>query len=392
MEDVRSGLNVIRTLLKLGRFQQAANAYIGEFGDALLHNLEAHTVTLSVLRPMFPKGWDELPKDMTTKDAIFLAHYASAALNAHDEDKPVLTEMGSIVRAYFSERDWSNATVILHNSAAGLLRLNRVAQSVRMHTLALDLAISSEDKERIFMGRLNVFFCQALQGQWPEAAATWQLVSEMGRAWSRPAYRLGRAENDYAWFHFWRGTLQEEHFSAVEQLASKGKDRTIIRDLHRLRGVWRLERGEWALAAASYQEAVRLARERNLSDADSEIGLALAKHHLGQLPRPRDETERLAQLRNPAHRHLAMVWLAIGDSEQAKHHALAAYKWAWADGEPYVHRYELTKTTELLQQMSVPIPNLAPYDQAKEEPLPWEADVRAAIEMLRAEKQARPKK
>ncbi|GEM_PF-3111220 len=73
----------------------------------------------------------------------------------------------------------------------------------------------------------------------------------------------------------------------------------------------------------------------------------------------------------------------FGDPAQAKPHALAAYRWAWADGEPYVHRYELTRTTELLQQMNVPIPNLPP----KDEPFPWEADVRAAIEKLRAEKE-----
>ena len=88
-------------------------------------------------------------------------------------------------------------------------------------------------------------------------------------------------------------------------------------------------------------------------------------------------------------RLLAQLWLALGDHEQAKHHALAAYRWAWADGEPYVHRYELTKTTELLQQINVPIPNLLPYDPAKDEPFPWEADVRAAIEKLRAEKEAK---
>jgi len=94
----------------------------------------------------------------------------------------------------------------------------------------------------------------------------------------------------------------------------------------------------------------------------------------------------LAQLRQPAYRFLAQLWLALGEYEQAKKHALAAYKWAWADGEPYVNRYEVTKTTELLQQMNVPIPNLPPYDPDKDEPFPWEADVRAAIEKLRAEK------
>lgn len=72
--------------------------------------------------------------------------------------------------------------------------------------------------------------------------------------------------------------------------------------------------------------------------------------------------------------------------------SLLAYRWAWADGEPYVNRYELTKTTELLQQMNVPIPNLPPYDPAKDEPFPWEADVRAAIEKLRVEKAANNEK
>ena len=169
------------------------------------------------------------------------------------------------------------------------------------------------------------------------------------------------------------------------------KNRTLNEHLGlALRGDWRLTQGEWALAAASYQEAVRLARDtRSVIDVASETGLALAKHHLGQLANPREEAERLAQLRNPAHRLLAQLWLALGDHTQAKHHALAAYKWAWADGEPYVHRYGLTQTTELLRQMNVPIPNLPPYDHANDEPLPWEADVRAAIEKLRAENEAK---
>ena len=124
-------------------------------------------------------------------------------------------------------------------------------------------------------------------------------------------------------------------------------------------------------------------------DASSETGLALAKHHLGQLANPREEAERLAQLRDPAHRLLAQLWLAIGDAEKAKNHALAAYKWAWADGEPYVRRYALIESTKLLRQMNVPIPNLPPYDPAKDEKLPWEDEVRAAIEKLRAKKKVK---
>ena len=156
----------------------------------------------------------------------------------------------------------------------------------------------------------------------------------------------------------------------AERLATEGKNRSTTSDLHRLRTQWRLEQGEWALAAASFAEAVRMARESGILDSNSETGLALAKHHLGQLSAPPQEAERLAQLREPSHRYLAMLWQAIGNLDQAKHHALAAYKWAWADGEPYVNRYELAKTTELLQQSNIPIPNLPPYDPAERRTLP----------------------
>ena len=51
-----------------------------------------------------------------------------------------------------------------------------------------------------------------------------------------------------------------------------------------------------------------------------------------------------------------------------------------------LNRYELTKTTELLREMEVPIPELPAYDPVKDEPFPWEADVQVAIEKLRKEK------
>lgn len=82
----------------------------------------------------------------------------------------------------------------------------------------------------------------------------------------------------------------------------------------------------------------------------------------------------------------------IGDHEQAKKHALAAYQWAWADGEPYVYRYELNKARALLEKLGAELPKLPVYDPAKDEKLPWEDEVAAAIEKLRAEKEAKNRK
>ena len=132
-----------------------------------------------------------------------------------------------------------------------------------------------------------------------------------------------------------------------------------------------------------------MARAVGQLDPGSESLLALAQFHLGQLGDPRHEAEQLANAKQPAHRGLANLWLALGDHDQAKKHALAGYKWAWAGGEPYVHRYELTKSLALLENLRVPIPNLPPYDPAKDQKCPYEDELAAAIGKLRAEKEAR---
>lgn len=390
LDDVRNGLHVVRTLLKLGHYQQAANAYQGDLSNALLFNLNAYAEILSLLKPFFPNGWGELPREVDASAGSGLANSAAGALSYCGELAAALAASGASLQAELEAEDWSNTAGFLGNISHNLAAQNRLAPALRTHSLALEVATLSEYKQGVFMSRLFLLNDQSRLGQWAEAAATWSLLDPMGRAWSRAVYRPGQAEQSYAWFHFSQGSLQEAHLAEAERLAAQGKDRTIIRDLHRLRGDWRLTQGEWALAAASYQEAVRLARDtRSVIDADSETGLALAKQHLGQLAHPFEEAQRLAQLRDPAHRFLAQLWLALGDTAQAKHHALAAYKDAWADGEPYVHRYELTQTTALLQQLNVPIPNLPPYDPTKDEKLPWEDEVRAAIEKLRAKKEAK---
>ncbi len=386
LEDVRNGLHVVRTLLKLERLQQAATAFLGDLSTALRVNLEAHAECLSLLRPFFPAGWDELPQDVTAAHGRRLAGIAAIALRHSGELGASLDAHGVTLRADLATGISTNTSTSLRNISLCLADQNRLAQSLRVDELALELSMLAKVDQGIFLSRRNLFAHQSLLGQWVEAATTWRLLDPMGRAWSRNHYMPGDAEERFAQFQFWQGTLQEEHLAKAERLAAESTNRVTIRRLHRLRGDWRLELGEWAQAAASYQEAVRLARERSLPDAHSETGLVLAKHRLGEVTDPQHEAERLVQARDPAHRLLAQLWLALGDRDKAKHHALAAYKRAWADGEPYVFRYELTKATEMLRQMSAPIPTLSLYDPAKDKPFPWEADVRAAIEGRRAKK------
>ena len=223
-------------------------------------------------------------------------------------------------------------------------------------------------------------------GQWESATELWQLLDPMGRTWSRNAYRPGYAEYRYALFCFYQGNLTEAYLAQIEELVRQGKGRLLIRWLHSLCGEWSLERGDSEAAAKSLRIAVLMAREVGQSDANAETGLAVAQLHLGQLDDARREAERLTSAKERANRLLAELWVLVRDREQATKHALAAYKWAWADGEPYVRRYELNKATELLDRLGVEIPKLPPYDPEKAEKIPCEDEVIAFIEKLKREK------
>jgi hypothetical protein len=82
---------------------------------------------------------------------------------------------------------------------------------------------------------------------------------------------------------------------------------------------------------------------------------------------------------------MADLWLAIGDHYQPNKHAVHE---AWADGEPYVYRYELNKARALWERLAAEIPVLPPYDPAKDRKLSWEDELNAAIQKRRTEKEA----
>ncbi len=389
LEDVRPGLSVVSTLLRLGHFQQACDAYRGGLSDALLFNLEAHSEVLALLEQFFGEGWGTLPRDVHDVSAAYLANSAGIALSGSGNSESAALAYAASLKLRIDSQDWHSTPTNLHNVSVALVSSNRLAAALRSLDLALQLSDANGYREGVFVGRLHLFSLQSQVGLVDEAWRLWEQLDAMGREWSRRVYRAGWAELELAVAEYRQGNFDEELFDNAERLAADGRSRSVVRGTYGFRGDWYLDNSHWKQAASGYSEAVRMARERSLTDSASETGLALAKWYLGELVEPRAVAERLAMLRRPSHRRLARLWLAIGEGDQARHHALAAYKWAWADGEPYVHRFELTKTTELLEEMGVPIPELPPYDPAKDEPFPWEADVRAAIERLRAEKEAR---
>jgi len=98
MADVEAGLQVVRTLLKLGHYQHAADALDTDLVLALLVNLEAHVETLEILRPFFNEGWDQLPKELDTDNSSVLANTGALALSNCGAYKQATPTTSKVVR------------------------------------------------------------------------------------------------------------------------------------------------------------------------------------------------------------------------------------------------------------------------------------------------------
>lgn len=388
IEDLSAGLHLIRVYQRLGRFDSAASALIGDFAGAMLVNLEAHSEILALLRPFFSNGWMDLPAHMPSYMASHLANYAGVSLDNFFEFSESLQAYGASLGCEMSDRNWGRVVTQLNNIAVSSMDQNLLERGARSAKLALDLSLASGDPESVFKSRLLDLRFQAVLGKNENFVASREIVENMGIDWPRTSYRKGALEYWVARWRASRGMEVEEYMKKAELIAEQHNSRSVLREIYRLRGSWEFSRSDFEPAATSFGRAVLMARERRIQDARSETGMILSKFNLGRLSEKeaKDEAQRLSDLRQPDHRYLAMLRRELGDLRQARIDALAAYRWAWADGEPYVDRYELDRSAELLQELNVPIPDFPPFDPSKVEPFPWEADVRAAIEEIKAEK------
>lgn len=89
------------------------------------------------------------------------------------------------------------------------------------------------------------------------------------------------------------------------------------------------------------------------------------------------------------HNSAAEVYLTLSEHDKAEEHAIAAYKSAWADGPPYVFWWSLERAKKVLAALNVEPPEMPPFDPNKVEPVPYEDEIRALIEELKAEKAAK---
>jgi hypothetical protein len=357
------------------RFEKALEAYKGGLSLALQFNLGALSEVQSVLKPFFPDGWMEKTVPLKARDLIYVLNEAAIALHtAHPQQAWTLLEKS--IKLQLERFDASQVATGLRNLAWVSWNTNKLAEAFRLRSLAFEIGKDAYDEEEIFAGKLSLFAAGVEFGDQTETDRLWRELSDLGRNWSRAKYRPGDAEKYHIRNLFYRGELTEDVLVRAERLASKGRNRGAIQELFELRGSWQLAKADPQRAVDSLVQAVGIAREFGRHESRSEALLLLAKLRSGARFDVRAEVERLGESANDAALTIAEIWHAIGDHAQARQFALRAYRWAIADGEPYVRRYHLTRAKTLCDEMNMKLASTARYDPSKITQYPWETAAR----------------
>ncbi|MBL8179060.1 MAG: DUF4062 domain-containing protein [Bryobacterales bacterium] len=388
MADVFAGVSIVRVLIKMDRYQQACEVLKTDLGVALIFNLDAASEVVALCRPFFPGGWAAPPRDVTGTFADHLTSLAMVSLLTSgansDSESIIKVQLERVLKS----KDWKAVSSWLISLAVALESESALSMAARSSMTSLGFALLSGDAESIFLARMIRFRHLFNEGNWQAAQEEWDQLDRLGRNWHRAAYRPGEAEERFAEFCLLRGMLTESILENAEQTARKGRSKLTINRLLKTRGLWHVERGAWRLAASAFDELLRNQRSVGRDDIIAESWLSLARFHLGELKDARLEMERLSSGKQWFPQALAELALASGDTSKARTCADAAYRWAWAEGEPHVRRWELQRASGLIAKLGMEPPKLPPYDPSKGGKYPLEDEVNAALAEARAEKKA----
>jgi hypothetical protein len=166
LEDVGHGLHLVRTFLQMGRYQQAADVYLGDLASALTINLEAHATALALLRPFFRDGWGTLPDCVDQRTASYLVNDAGIVLHELDETREALAAYRAGFYVDLENKDWTNLITSIAVIGTALGSQNRIATEGRCRQLELEVAGLTDSDQDVFRVRLKYFSWCLTSDEW----------------------------------------------------------------------------------------------------------------------------------------------------------------------------------------------------------------------------------
>jgi hypothetical protein len=382
LSHVAHSVEIYRCLIGAGLVDEAARFYGGDLASALLHHLGANTLIVELLTPLFRGGRDGFPCLTSANDQSQILNDLAIAVGELGREDEALAFLAKALRTDLDEAAWGRASTVLRNTAYSAQMLNRRAECAAARALALDLAEAVGDGDCVSVAVYADAWHAIEEGRFPDGE---RLLSDFHTRPLPPIgiYRPGAAEYRFCLSRFYQGTLTEPDWRRHYELSVRHRNVISQYRFLALRSEWLLAQNQPAQALDAIDESLKIINR---------LGAPSASYHdlrawaLARLGRAADARAELAN--GEQRRFAAEAWLILGDRGQARTCTLNAYRWAWGEGPPYIRWYDLERCRALLRALGEPEPQLPPFDPSKVKPIPYEAEIRAAIARLKAEKES----
>jgi hypothetical protein len=368
LSDVAPQLNLVQTLLRLGRYGEAAEGlFVPADLARALFDLEAGHELLAVVAPLFAdddadRGGPAVVPEVARRHFGELNLYMGLALSLLG--RPSMHHQLAGLHLAIEAQNPESVAVFVHNIAVGQ---KSPSTAIRILELAARTAREGSNSGRWLA---SLYWWQLRLGLSQEAADTWERVSKMYVSPSVRAESLLKR----AWGRYEVGETSEADLRQLETDLSGAVPRRARRRFHVLVGLHRVSEQRWEEASRSLSAAIEMSRERDIPDGSSEVALALCKYRLGLLSRDDAKGEALRLTGDADHAILAHLWFAIDERDHAVSEALRAYETARSIGDPCALKGWLHAATETLERFGVAVPSL-PACQDEQDPFPWEPAV-----------------
>lgn len=380
--EMQNLITMYNALIGAGKLDRAAQLLVNRITNSLVYEgLSLYYKAYELLLPLFPNALGEMPSVSTSYLQRVTLYQMGSILQYLGRHKEALSLRAACVKIYLDDHpDW--VIFALMTYCDSLMNNNHIVQGLRSskYTQTLDQLIDTQ--EQIYHGHYLLMSIHLNLGNWKDAKSAYERFIET------PADNrfLMAAQREFAIGLMQQGAdllKVQELFNKVEVLNLKENNERHRRLLNSARGLLALRESQLDEAINFFAEAARIGYEQGLRDADAWGGLARAYAAKGDLR----QALRIIQDGVDDHGHsAAVVHMANGDHTAAKEAALEFYTWAWAQGEPYVHRWELEQARSILQQLGEPEPQLPVWDEANYVPFEHEDKVIELIEKLKRER------
>jgi tetratricopeptide (TPR) repeat protein len=373
-------VEIYRCLVGAGLLDEAVRFWRGNLSNTLYHHLGANTLIVELLLPLFDgKGRPRLAS--AEARAYVLNDLAISVYQLGRYDEALRLHLDSL-RIVLDERNWQDAGTSMRNIAIVASQLNRRAEAVAALALALDLAEAAANEYGVRRALVQIA-CDAIeQGRFTDGQRLLSLL-HTENATLNSSNVPGEVEYLACLSQFFMETLTESDWRRSYELAHRHRNVLTQHRFFALRAEWLLTQSQPAPALDAMDEAIKIVNRLGSPSCGYHDLRAWALARLGRAADARTELANGEQ-----RRYAAEAWLILGDREQARTCALNCYRWAWGEGSPYIMWYDLERGRTLLRELGEPEPQLPPFDPSKVKPIPYEAEIRAAIATLKAEKEA----